>query len=151
MKVYRIDRAVWQKIQAVLFTFGRFCDIIKAVRKLIYKLEFDEVEMLGKIVKVIVDRPLGTYHPKHKDIYYSVNYGYIEGIIAADGEEQDAYILGVNEPIKEFNGKVIAVIHRFDDIEEKWVVAPEGASFTKDEIMQQVEFQEQFFKTEIRM
>ena len=107
--------------------------------------------MLGKIVKVIVDRPLGTYHPKHKDIYYSVNYGYIEGIIAADGEEQDAYILGVNEPIKEFNGKVIAVIHRFNDIEEKWVVAPEGASFTKDEIMQQVEFQEQFFKTEIRM
>ena len=107
--------------------------------------------MLGKIVKVIVDRPLGTYHPMHKDIYYSVNYGYIEGIIAADCEEQDAYILGVNEPIKEFNGKVIAVIHRFNDIEEKWVVAPEGASFTKDEIMQQVDFQEQFFKTEIRM
>ena len=107
--------------------------------------------MLGKIVKMIVDRPLGTYHPKHKDIYYSVNYGYIEGIIAADGEEQDAYILGVNEPIKEFNGKVIAVIHRFNDIEEKWVVAPKEASFTKDEIMQQVDFQEQFFKTEIRM
>ena len=107
--------------------------------------------MLGKIVKVIVDRPLGTYHPKHKDIYYSVNYGYVEGIIAADGEEQDAYILGVNEPIREFNGKVIAVIHRFNDIEEKWVVAPEKASFTKDEIMQQVDFQEQFFKTKIIM
>ena len=107
--------------------------------------------MLGKIVKVIVDRPLGTYHPKHKGIYYSVNYGYVEGIIAADGEEQDAYILGVNEPIKEFNGKVIAVIHRFNDIEEKWVVAPKGASFTKDEIMKQVNFQEQFFKIEIRM
>ena len=107
--------------------------------------------MLGKIVKVIVDRPLGTYHPKHKGIYYSVNYGYVEGIIAADGEGQDAYILGVNEPIKEFNGKVIAVIHRFNDTEEKWVVAPKGASFTKDEIMKQVDFQEQFFKTEIRM
>ncbi|MBR2372147.1 MAG: inorganic pyrophosphatase [Clostridia bacterium] len=107
--------------------------------------------MLGKIVKVIVDRPLGTYHPKHKGIYYSVNYGYIEGITAADGEEQDAYILGVDEPIKEFNGKVIAVIHRFNDIEEKWVVAPEEASFTKDEIMQQVDFQEQFFKTKIIM
>lgn len=107
--------------------------------------------MLGKIVKVIVDRPLGTYHPKHKGIYYSVNYGYIEGITAADGEEQDAYILGVDEPIKEFNGKVIAVIHRFNDIEEKWVVAPEEASFTKDEIMRQVDFQEQFFKTKIIM
>lgn len=107
--------------------------------------------MLGKCVRVIVDRPLGTYHPKYKDIYYSINYGYVEGIIAADGEEQDAYILGVNEPIKEFYGRVIAIIHRFDDIEEKWVVAPEGTSFTKDDIMQQVEFQERFFKSEIRM
>lgn len=107
--------------------------------------------MLGKTVKVIVDRPLGTYHPKHKNIYYSVNYGYIEGILAADGEEQDAYILGANEPIKEFHGKVIAIIHRYDDTEEKWVVAPEGVSFSQNEITQQVNFQEQFFKIEITM
>ncbi len=107
--------------------------------------------MLEKIVRVIVDRPLGSRHPKHKDIYYSVNYGYVEGVIAADGKEQDVYILGVNEPIKEFYGKVIAIIHRFDDIEEKWVVVPEGVSFSKAEIMQQVDFQERFFKTEIRM
>ena len=107
--------------------------------------------MLGKIVTVTVDRPLGSYHPKHKDIYYSLNYGYIPGIFAADGEEQDAYILGVNEPVKEFTGKVVAIIHRFDDVEEKWVVAPEGASFTREEIAQLVAFQEQFFQTEIRM
>ena len=107
--------------------------------------------MLGKIVKVIVDRPLGTYHPEHNDIYYSVNYGYIDGIIAADEEEQDAYILGVNEPIKAFEGKVVAIIHRIDDVEDKWIVAPDGISLTKDEIMQQVAFQEQFFKTEIIM
>ena len=107
--------------------------------------------MLGKTVKVIVDRPLGTYHPEHKDIYYSLNYGYVEGIIAADGEEQDAYILGVTEPIKEFSGKVIPIIHRFDDIEEKWIVAPEGSFFSKDDILQQVNFQERFFKIEIRM
>lgn len=54
-------------------------------------------KILGKIVKVTVDRPMGTYHPKHKDIYYSINYGYIEGLMAPDGEEQDAYILGVND------------------------------------------------------
>ena len=107
--------------------------------------------MLGKTVKVIVDRPLGTYHPEYKDIYYSLNYGYVEGIIAADGEEQDAYILGVTEPIKEFSGKVIAIIHRFDDIEEKWIVAPEGSFFSKDDILQQVNFQERFFKIEIIM
>lgn len=75
--------------------------------------------MQRKIVKVIVDRPLGTYHPKYKNMFYPVNYGYVEGIIAADGDEQDAYILGVNKPIKEFTGKMIAVIHRFDDVRRK--------------------------------
>ena len=116
------------------------------------KFEFrEELTMIGNIVKVTVDRPLGSYHPKHKDIYYPINYGYIEGIIAPDGEEQDAYILGVNKPVKEFVGKIIAIIHRFDDVEEKWVVVPEDVSFTKEEIMQQVEFQEKYFKSEIRM
>ena len=100
---------------------------------------------------MIVDRPLGSYHPEHKDMYYPVNYGYIPGVMAPDGEEQDAYILGVNEPLKAFVGKVIAVIHRFDDVEEKWVVAPENASFTKEEIFRQVAFQEQYFQTEIRI
>lgn len=107
--------------------------------------------MIGRIVKVVVDRPLGSYHPKHKDIYYPINYGFVEGIIAPDGEEQDAYIIGVNEPVDEFTGKIIAIIHRFDDVEEKWVVAPEDVTFTKSEIMQQVEFQEKYFKSEIRM
>ena len=107
--------------------------------------------MIGSIVRVIVDRPLGTFHPKHKDICYSVNYGYIPDVLAPDGEEQDAYILGIDKPVKEFVGRVIAIIHRFDDVEDKWVVAPEGASFTKDEIMKQVAFQEQYFRTEIRM
>ena len=107
--------------------------------------------MIGDIVTVMVDRPLGSYHPKHKDIYYPVNYGYIPGVMAPDGEEQDAYILGVNEPVSEFVGKVIAIIHRLDDVEEKWVVAAENGSFTKAEIMAQVAFQEQYFRTEIRM
>ena len=107
--------------------------------------------MIGSIVKVIVDRPLGSCHPKHRDIYYSVNYGYIPSVMAPDGEEQDAYILGVDQPVSEFVGKVIAVIHRFDDVEEKWVVAPENAPFTKEEIVAQVAFQEQYFQTEIRM
>ena len=105
--------------------------------------------MLGKTVKVIVDRPLGSYHPEHKDLYYPVNYGYIEGIIAPDGEEQDAYLLGVQKAVKEFTGKVIAVIVREDDIEEKWVVAPDGVNFSPEEIEEQVRFQERYFKYRI--
>lgn len=107
--------------------------------------------MIGSIVKVVVDRPMGSYHPEHKDLYYPINYGFIEGIIAPDGEEQDAYILGVDVPVKEFVGKIIAIIHRYDDVEEKWVVAPQNISFTKEEIIRQVEFQEKYFKTEVRM
>ena len=107
--------------------------------------------MIGNKVKVIVDRPLGTNHPKYRNIYYTVNYGYIEGIIASDGEEQDAYILGVNKPLKEFIGVVIAVIHRLNDVEDKWIIAPEGVKFTKEEIMKEVEFQEKYFEIEIIM
>ena len=106
--------------------------------------------MIGSVVTVTIDRPLGSYHPEHKDLYYPINYGYIEGVIAPDGEEQDAYVLGVNEPLKEFVGKVIAIIHRMDDVEEKWVVAPDGVSFTQDEILRQVAFQEQYFVSEVR-
>lgn len=74
--------------------------------------------MIGETVTVTIDRPLGTCHPEHPDLYYPVNYGYIEGVIGGDGEEQDAYVLGVDVPVESFTGTVIAVIHRNDDVEE---------------------------------
>ena len=107
--------------------------------------------MLGKIVKVVVDRPLGSVHPNHKDIVYTVNYGYVPKIMAGDGEEQDAYILGVDVPLSEFTGKVVAVIHRKNDIEDKWVVAPENLVISKEEILEAVHFQEQYFDIEIEI
>lgn len=107
--------------------------------------------MIGKTVKVVVDRPLGSYHPEHKDLCYPVNYGYIPGIMAPDGEEQDAYILGVDEPVTEFVGKVAAIVHRRDDVEEKWIVVPENVTFSLREMEKAVRFQEQFFDSEIRM
>ena len=105
--------------------------------------------MIGKIVKVIIDRPIGSRHPKYKDTVYPVNYGYIEGVIAGDGEEQDAYLLGVEHAVKAFTGRVIAVIHRDDDAEEKWVVAPDGVRFSEEEIKKKVDFQEKYFKYSI--
>lgn len=107
--------------------------------------------MIGKIVTVTVDRPLGSRHPNHPDILYTVNYGYIEGIMASDGEEQDAYILGVHVPVETFTGTVIAVIHRCNDIEDKWIVAPDGMTFTKEEIASATYFQEQYFHSTISM
>ena len=105
----------------------------------------------GRIVTVTVDRPLGSFHPEHPDMYYPVNYGYVKGIMAPDGEEQDVYILGVDQPVESFTGRVIAVIRRFDDVEEKWVVCPDGMSFTREEIAEMVEFQERWFISEVIM
>ena len=107
--------------------------------------------MIGDKVKVIVDRPLGSSHPKYPDLVYPINYGYIEGIVGGDGEWQDAYILGIDVPVSEFHGVVIAVIHRKNDCEDKWVVAPNRVSFTRDEIELAVRFQEQYFESEIFM
>lgn len=105
--------------------------------------------LLGKSVTVIVDRPLGTKHPHHKDIIYPINYGYIENLFAGDGEEQDAYILGIDKKVDIFRGTVIAIIHRLDDVEDKLVVAPNNKRFTSKEIMEDVHFQEKYFETEI--
>lgn len=107
--------------------------------------------MIGKIVTVTVDRKIGTYHPKHNDIFYEVNYGFVKEIMAGDVECQDAYILGISEPVDEFTGKVIAIIHRKNDVEDKWIVAPNDAYFSKEEIWNIVKFQEQFFDSEIIM
>jgi len=106
---------------------------------------------MRKIVNVVMDRPLGSYHPEHKDMYYPVNYGYIPGIMAPDGEEQDAYVLGVDVPLTEFVGEVVAIIKRNDDIEDKWVVVPKGMAISKAEIEKQVNFQEKYFDSRIEM
>ena len=92
-----------------------------------------------------IDRPLGSAHPRHPDMIYPVNYGEIVGVMAPDGDWQDAYVLGVDVPVETFTGRRIAIIYRRDDVECKWVLAPEGMSFTAEEIMAAVHFQEQYF------
>lgn len=101
---------------------------------------------LNKKVEVIMDRPLGTKHPKHGFIY-EVNYGYIKGTIAPDGEELDAYYLGIAIPVEKACGQVIAIIHRIEDDDDKLVVVPEGTTFSDEEIRAQVHFQEQWFQS----
>ena len=99
-------------------------------------------QWMGKFVHVEVDRPIG-YH--HGDIIYPINYGYLPGVIAGDGEEQDAYILGVAEPVSSFDGRVIAAILRENDCEDKLVVAPIDTMFDQAQIAEAVHFQEQYF------
>ena len=111
----------------------------------------EALSYLGKEVEIKIDRPLGTTHPKHKSIVYSVNYGYIPHIIGGDGEELDVYLLGVNEAVSQYTATVIAVIHRLNDNEDKLVAAPKGITLTKEQIKEAVYFQEQYFESEIFM
>lgn len=101
---------------------------------------------LNTIVNVKIDRQLGTNHPKHGFIYM-LNYGYIPNTISGDGEELDAYLLGVFEPTEEYTGKVIAIIHRTNDDDDKLIVVPDRVKYTDGQIKALTEFQERFFKS----
>lgn len=105
-------------------------------------------DFLGKKVKVVMDRPMGSKHPKWNFIY-PINYGYVPNTISGDGEELDAYIVGIFEPVEEYEGKCIAAIHRLNDDDDKLVIAPEEKIYTKQQIEALVEFQERFFEHEI--
>jgi len=103
---------------------------------------------LGKKVMVTIDRPVGSIHPKH-GFKYEVNYGYIKGVKAPDGEDLDAYYLESNEPFEEKEGVCVAIAHREDDDDDKLVVLPEGAILSDKEILSAIHFQEKWFKTSI--
>ena len=100
---------------------------------------------LDQILKIKIDRPFGTKHPKHRFIY-PVNYGFVPNTVSGDGEELDAYLLGVFKPVDEFEGKCIAIIHRTNDNDDKLVVVPEGKEYSNDAINALTEFQEQYFE-----
>lgn len=106
----------------------------------------DPKTFLGKTVYIEIDRPLGSKHPTW-DFVYPVNYGYVPYQPAPDGENLDAYVLGIDEPLQNFSGKCVAIVHRTDDNDDKLVLTPEGVAFTDDQIMTVVEFQERFFKS----
>lgn len=105
-------------------------------------------QYLGQTLTVKIDRPLGSKHPKW-DFEYPINYGFLPNTKAADAEEIDAYVLGVAEPIEEFAGVCIAIIHRLNDNDDKLIIAPAGQNFTDEEIRRLTDFQEKFFKSVI--
>ncbi len=105
-------------------------------------------KFLGTEVTVVIDRPLGSSHPTH-GFRYETNYGYLPDTLAGDGEEIDAYVLGVSTPCATFTGRCIAIIYRRDDNEHKLVVAPEPLRET--EIVARTAFVEQFYDTFVEL
>lgn len=141
-----------KKIMIVKNTDLEYLEYLKTHPKIAeYEKRNEIIEYLGREVFVKIDRPFGSTHHNHKDIVYPINYGYLPNTKALDGEEQDAYILGMDEPIKEFKGIVKAIIIRKNDNEDKLVVCSIDKTPTKNEIINSTEFQEKYFNTEIIM
>lgn len=107
---------------------------------------------VGKNVRVAIDRPVGTPHPKHPEIIYPINYGYIPGVFGGDGEELDVYILGTNEKIKdEIFVKIVGIVYRKNDVEDKLVASIDDVSYTAQEIENIIHFQEQFYDSHVEI
>lgn len=105
----------------------------------------DNNKYIGKKLHIKIDRPFGSKHPKHGFIY-PINYGYVPNTISGDGEELDVYLLGVFEPVEEYDGKCIAVIHRTNDNDDKLIVVPIDKNYSDEAIEALVEFQEEHFR-----
>lgn len=109
----------------------------------------DYGDVLGTFVSGTIDRPLGSVHPRHPDMIYSINYGYVDGVFAGDGAEQDVYVFGTDQPIQTFSGKVVGVYHRLNDNEDKWIVSLNGETVCAEGILKAISFQEQYFMGEL--
>lgn len=121
---------------------GKHDFIVYTLRKALVK------SYLGKTVDIKIDRPIGYVHQKEKySLTYPINYGYIEGVLGGDGEELDVYLLGVDKPVSEYNAKIIGIVHRENDCEDKLIAAPEGMIFNQSQIAEVINFGEQYYQT----
>ena len=106
---------------------------------------------LGSTVTIEIDRPVGYVHRKgEKTLVYPINYGYIPDVLGGDGEELDVFLLGVDEPVESFTGRVIGIAYRADDVEDKLIMSPEGMQFTAEQMAELVHFQEKYYHTTVR-
>ena len=133
-------------------TFFRTMRNVHGQESRIYRLQIVNMDysgILGTQVSGTVDLPAGSTHPGRPDLYCPVNCGYVDGIMAADGEEQDVYILGTDQPLRTFTGTVTGVWHRLNDCGDKWIVSPDGRRYPEKDILQAIRFQEQYFMGEL--
>lgn len=158
-----------------LYDQGELVDALDYFFCVMDRPEPDYGAIIGRQVRGRIDRPAGSTHPQYPEMVYTVNYGYVEEIAGrtgwkqgvaggdggpqeipgrngwqqdvtgGDGRPQDAYYLGTLEPVEQFRGTVIGVYYRFNDVEDKWIVAEEGSRLTDDEILGAIAFQEQYF------
>ena len=106
--------------------------------------QFEAVTYLGRIETISVDAPIGSSDCEIPGIFFPINYGFLRGTLSGDGEPFEVYLLGVDEPVKKYTGRIVGFIDRKDDVEGRLVMAPIGMTFTQNEIAEQVHFREQY-------
>ncbi len=97
--------------------------------------------MLGKIVKVKVTKPCNHYELR-TGVRYIINYGLAEVQNDKKSFVLGAYILGVNHPVRVFEGKIIAILHSNNSKRSVLVVAPKNMRRIDYEIRDVLEFNE---------
>lgn len=145
---FDIEQAAEKMMESINYNV---LDIEEASYRILKKLIIREKleNMIGQNINVFIDRPIGSVHPKHNDVIYPINYGYIKEILAVDGEYQDVYVLGEDNVINYCSGKVYAVIERENDVEDKLIVTTDDKDYSNEEIKEKINFQEKFFKYKI--
>lgn len=128
-----------------MYLKGKHDFIVYTLRKALVK------SYLGKTVNIKIDRPIGSIHPNHPDLIYPMNYGYIPNVFGGDGKELDVYLLGIDVPVEEYTARIIGIVYRHNDVEDKLVAAPEGFNFDQIKISEAVHFQEQYYESEIEI
>lgn len=97
--------------------------------------------MLGKFVRVKVTAPMNSVNRRF-GYEYKLNYGVIDGRGRVRSGVRGAYIMGVDHPVRNFDGRVIAVIRRYAGRGVVWVVAPKSTRYIINDIKQAISFAE---------
>lgn len=140
-EVSEVKWMTYEEVEALFQEKKLLANRWEYVRELIKNLQ-----TIGKTVKVKVDQPIGSSHPKYLETIYEVNYGFVPNTLSGDGEEIDAYILGEDKPLSEYEGKCIAVIHRLKEEDDKLIIVPPNKNFTVEQIKEATNFMEKYFE-----
>lgn len=93
--------------------------------------------MLGKYVRVKVVKSIGS--DNEAGFTYPLNFGTVYG-----NEKQTAFIMGIHHPVKNFDGRVIAILSDRKNKSYIWIVAPKSTRFIINDIKQYINLEKDF-------
>ena len=95
--------------------------------------------LIDKEVNVIVDKPYGSLHSFYPDEIYTCNGGYV----LIDDDYYEAYVYGINEPVDDYQGKVIGIIYHEDNSE--YLIVSKDLNYDKNDVINTIAFEQQHY------